>query len=88
LKNHKVGSIKTGGLMFYGSNCLVLFYRNFSTSYRYAKLGAIEGVSGLTAAPSGGNVQVTFTPMNRLNFHRISGLRLPHLLPESTASLG
>jgi hypothetical protein len=56
LKKYKVGSIKTGGLIFYGSNCLVLFYKNFSTSYRYKKLGAIEDVFGLTAALGGGNV--------------------------------
>jgi hypothetical protein len=60
----RVGSIKTGDLMLYGSNCLVLFYKNFSTSYTYTKLGVIEDISGLTDALGGGSVQVTFSPIN------------------------
>lgn len=57
----RVGSIKTGDIMLYGSNCLVLFYKNFSTSYSYTKLGYIEDTSGLTAALGDNNVQVTFS---------------------------
>ena len=60
----RVESIKTGDLMLYGSNCLVLFYKNFSTSYSYTKLGAIEDVSELSAALGGGSVQITFSPLN------------------------
>jgi hypothetical protein len=50
--------------MLYGSTCLVLFYKDFSTSYSYTKLGSIEDISGLTDALGGGSVQVTFSPMN------------------------
>ena len=53
-------SIQSGELMLYGSNTLVLFYKSFSTSYSYSKLGKIEDVNGLVAALGTGNVTVTF----------------------------
>ncbi|CVK19298.1 hypothetical protein SPSPH_026470 [Sporomusa sphaeroides DSM 2875] len=55
------GSIKTGDLMLYGSDCLVLFYKNFSTSYSYTRLGYVEDANGLAAALGSGSVQVTFS---------------------------
>ena len=36
--------------MLYGSNCLVLFYQNFSTSYSYTPLGRIKNPSLLAQA--------------------------------------
>lgn len=54
------GEIKAGELTLYGNNVLVLFYKNFKTSYSYTKLGYIDNPSGLAAALGNGNVVVKF----------------------------
>ena len=54
------GTIQNGDLMLYGSSTLVLFYKTFSTSYGYTKIGRIDDVTGLIASLGTGNVSVTF----------------------------
>ncbi len=53
-------TIKSGDLMLYGSKTLVLFYKSFSTSYSYTKLGSIDNVTDLEGALGTGNVIVSF----------------------------
>ena len=52
--------IRAGELMLYGSDCLVLFYESFPTSYRYTPLGRMENPEGLAEALGGGSVTVRF----------------------------
>jgi hypothetical protein len=54
------GDIKAGDLMLYGNNVLVLFYKDFNTSYNYTKLGYIDNPMGLAAALGSENVTVKF----------------------------
>ena len=54
------GDIKAGDLMLYGNNVLVLFYKNFNTTYSYTKLGYIDNPAGLATALGAGNVAVKF----------------------------
>ena len=53
-------TIRNGDLMIYGSNTLVLFYKSFTTSYNYTKIGRINDTTGLDTAVGSGNVKVTF----------------------------
>jgi hypothetical protein len=58
----KPGTIQAGDLMLYGSNTIVLFYKTFSTSYNYTRLGRVENASKSASALGSGNVTVKFDP--------------------------
>ncbi|MBL3547253.1 cyclophilin-like fold protein [Chryseobacterium sp. KMC2] len=54
------GSIQNGDIMLYGSRTLVLFYKSFSTSYNYTRIGKVDNTSGYAAALGSGTVNVKF----------------------------
>ena len=46
--------------MLYGSDCIVLFYETFRTSYSYTQIGRLDSTSGLPDAVGAGSVAVRF----------------------------
>ena len=52
--------IHSGDLMLYSNNCIVLFYKDFSTSYSYTPLGRITDTKGLENAVGKSSVRITF----------------------------
>ncbi len=59
-KAEKPGTIQAGDLKLYGSDCLVLFYKTFKTSYSYTKLARVNNITGLENAIGRGTVSITF----------------------------
>ena len=58
---HSPGTINSGDIKLYGSDCIVLFYETFSSGYSYTDIGKIDDPEGLAQALGGGSVSVTFT---------------------------
>lgn len=55
-----IGSIHTGDIMLYGSDCLVLFYEDFQTPFSYTRIGYLEETDGLTDVLGSGSAKVSF----------------------------
>ena len=55
-----IGTIHKGDIMLYGDNCVVIFYKDFETSYTYTKIGQIENADSLEQQIGSSSVDVIF----------------------------
>lgn len=53
-----VKKINAGDIMLYGDNCLVIFYKSFSTSYEYTMIGRVTNPDDLVSALGKGSIAV------------------------------
>ena len=58
--SENVASINKGDIMLFGDNCLVIFYKSFSTHYKYTKLGYIKNMEDLENSFGKGDIRITF----------------------------
>ena len=58
--SENVASINKGDIMLFGDNCLVIFYKSFSTRYKYTKLGYIKNTEDLESSFGKGDISITF----------------------------
>ena len=58
--SENVENVNKGDIMLFGDNCLVIFYKSFSTRYRYTKLGYIKNLEDLENSLGKGGIEVTF----------------------------
>jgi len=54
------GELHAGDIMLYGDNCLVVFYKTFTSSYEYTRLGYVEDAARFAQAVTEGNTKVIF----------------------------
>ena len=57
----KPGQIHAGDLMLFGDSCVVLVYRDFSTSYSYTRIGRLKNAGGLARTLGTGAVTAEFS---------------------------
>lgn len=55
-----IGSIRAGDIMLFGSDCLVLFYEDFQTTFSYTRIGHLEDPADLADTLGSGSVKVSF----------------------------
>jgi len=55
------GTIRTGDVLLYGNDTVVVFYQTFQSSYSYTRIGRIDDSAALAQALGPGDPRVTFT---------------------------
>ncbi len=60
-ETYNPGSIRNGDLMLWGSSTMVVFYKNFNTSYPYTRIGHIEDAADLPQELGRRSVRVIFS---------------------------
>lgn len=59
-KPEHINKINVGDVMLYGNDCLVIFFKAFTTPYSYTKLGKIEKAQALPSSLGKGDILVSF----------------------------
>ena len=54
------GTIRTGDVMLYGNDTLVVFYKTFPSSYSYTRIGRVTQLDGLVEALGPGSQRISF----------------------------
>ena len=54
----KIKNIKKGDVLLYNSNCIVIFYKDIKTSYKYTRIGHIKDFSKLATNFSADDITV------------------------------
>ena len=65
-----VRHIKAGDIMLYGSDCLVVFYKSFNTSYEYTPVGHVTNPEGLANAVGNKKVTIRFSMKKKIDLSR------------------
>ena len=58
LPSQSIGTIHKGDIMLYGDDCIVIFYKDFETDYKYTRIGHIDNAESLEKQLGNGNIDV------------------------------
>ena len=70
-----VGTINIGDIYLYQSNCLVIFYKTFTTTYSYTSIGSITNTEGLTDAIDSGSKLISWKSSADIEDEKLIGPR-------------